>query len=650
MGCGGTGVYAIVIPKVPGEVFVVAVKLAVYDTPEAASAQFPCPLLSAGSHQYKDGVGRGERGPGKGPHDDGRGDREHDGYQPSGVRFDHGLIVSADGRRLHHGSTVIVSGNPVAAVIWNDHGVQLLALWEREAAEAAVGEQIARVRHGQGSALFVLGEAGLGKTSLLKAACELAGDEIEVGLAGGHPLERALAFGMAHEAIGTLAGSGDAGLDAAGAVLDNAAPFYRVLRWLQARERPVLLALDDLHWADADSLRLFAFIARRSDRLPVALIGTLRPWPPEAAETVLGLFRDGQAGIERLEPLSRAAASTLLGELAAGELSETTNQRAWKLCAGNPLLIDVVARVLSGGEHLPELPRSAAAPEFARTLLLTRFAGLEPAAIECARAASVLGTSFRPELAVIVAGLPEADVERALEALCRSGLIVAEDGPQMRFAHALFAEALYGDLPAPLRRRLHERAFHALVDADAEAEAAGHAGRAELIGDARACEVLTGVGRAALQAGAIATAVENLEAAVRAGGPAAGAPLRTMLADALVRQGRTNDALAVLDAVLSDATVDWVQRHHALRMQGNALLLSARIPEAEAALDGAIAVAVAHGADELAVEPLIDLALTAFLLQGPRAALPARRAPPSSPRTRMARCVIELAPRGAAWH
>ena len=70
--------------------------------------------------------------------------------------------------------------------------------------------------------------------------------------------------------------------------------FYGALRWLENQtDRPLLFAFDDLQWADPDSLALIFFLSRRIAALPVAIMGTLRPWPPAAEETVLRLVKGG---------------------------------------------------------------------------------------------------------------------------------------------------------------------------------------------------------------------------------------------------------------------------------------------------------------------------------------------------------------------
>jgi DNA-binding CsgD family transcriptional regulator len=471
-------------------------------------------------------------------------------------------------------------------------------------------------RAGRGAALLILGGAGLGKTSVLERVLHDAAAGMDVGLARGERLEAGLAFGIAREVLGELVDFDHE------TVSDSAAWYYRVLRALRGRsDRPLLLAVDDLHWSDPDSVRLLAFLARRLDGLPVALIGTLRPWPRDAADVCAGLEASGHARIEPLAPLSRQGAAALLAEGAGVPIAECMEQGAWRLCAGNPLLVGELARAVAGGERVPDTePDGGGSPSgFAATFLLSRFAGVEPAALELARAGSVLGGSFGAELAGAVAGLDEK-IDRALESLSGSGLLVDHEG-RTRFAHALFAEALYDDLSPPVRRRLHERAFRILAARDLEPEAAAHAIAADLVGDRQAGELLARVGHSALAAGAVTSAVRLLEAAARLAGERAPATLTVALAEALIKAGRVTDARGVLDPSLASRTLEWRERYAALRVHAQALSMAGSFELSEQEHEQAATLALEHECPTLALEPLLDQTHTEWHLRGPGVAI-----------------------------
>ena len=138
-------------------------------------------------------------------------------------------------------------------------------LLEREPVLTAVDALIGAVGAGEAGTLFVIGDAGSGKTSVLAAARE-RGAALRIGAGRGSVAEAILPFGILEQA---LAGVGDGSpLEGtpveAGAVDARAARFHATVRWLQAAaSRPTLLILDDLHWADGDSLALLGVICRR---------------------------------------------------------------------------------------------------------------------------------------------------------------------------------------------------------------------------------------------------------------------------------------------------------------------------------------------------------------------------------------------------
>ena len=166
-----------------------------------------------------------------------------------------------------------------------------------------------------------------------------------------------------------------------------------MLRWLEETTSPLLLALDDLHWADPDSLALLSFLCRRLAGLPVAVLGTLRPWPPAARELVNALVHDGDASMLRLAPLSVDAATRLLISRLGGAVTESVVHRAAALCAGNPLLLEQVAASL-GQRGQPDGLMAVDKEVGAEGIVLARFAGLPSEALDAARAASVLGLGF----------------------------------------------------------------------------------------------------------------------------------------------------------------------------------------------------------------------------------------------------------------
>jgi DNA-binding CsgD family transcriptional regulator len=478
-------------------------------------------------------------------------------------------------------------------------------LLERQAVMDAAAALLDRTGRGAGGALFVVGESGLGKTSVLDEVLRVA--DMPVGFGRGEVMEQSMPFGLVAQALRSLGGPDP--IELAGTV-EPSMPFFRVLRWLETRPRePMLLALDDLHWADADSLALFAFLARRLEPLGVALVATLRPWPTAAEEAATALVADGRAELVRLPPLSERSVREMLGEA----VDTAAAHEAWELCSGNPLLVEQVILALHRGEHVPH--RLA----LREHLLLSRFAGVGTAALQYATAGAVMGTSFAPELAGDVAGLDDHAVGGALDGLYRAGLVVDAGEGALRFAHPLFSQALYRDLAPPVRRRFHARAFRALAERRIGDGGAEHALRAELVGDADAIAALERAGTTALRRGAVAAALRHLAAAVRFSGDRPAPALLAACADAAILAGRASEAAEALEPSLRRDDLSRTDRVTLLLKLGRALYLE-RPDRSEAALAEAAALAAGDDDSERAAWALADQAVSAWNASGPVAA------------------------------
>jgi DNA-binding CsgD family transcriptional regulator len=499
-------------------------------------------------------------------------------------------------------------------------------LLEREAALAGAGAVLERARGGEGAALFVLGDAGAGKTSILEAARRSAAG-FATGEGRGSVVEASLPFGILEQALAAL-GEGsplDAAPTGSGATDARATRLSATLRWLEAAtvRQPLLLLLDDLHWADGDSLALLTLICRRLARRPLAVVAGLRPHPPAALEAAHALAAGPGASIEQLRPLSAEASAALVGRHAGGAVDDAAQRRAGELCAGNPLLLEEAARVLGRGEALPE---PAGVPPLS-ALVLSRLVDGDQEALRYGRCAAVLGVAFRPALSAELAGMPAAHGDAVLESLCRTGLVRGASAGRGEFVHPLFRQALLESLDAPVRARLHARAFRLLVDAGAPpTEAAEHALAGHLEGDATAVAILEAAGRAALRVGAVSSAARYLRGAVELAGDRAPAATRVALAEGELLSGAGEAAAAVCEAVLADAAAPAADRAAALAVLGRADFRHGDL--AASAEHYAAALRLAEGAAPgLAVEVLLDLASVSFFAAGPAASLPlARRA------------------------
>jgi len=496
-------------------------------------------------------------------------------------------------------------------------------IWERDGTIAAIERLLNDARSSHGRSLFIVAEPGLGKTTMIERAQELGRGGFQVGIGRGDAAESTLPFGIIDQALRALRYQGalgnaepgeSSGLDA------RASRWYAALQFLEEAAKPTLLLLDDLHWADDDSLALLSFLCRRIGGLSVAVLGALRPWRPAALEIAQRLARDGDAAVERLQPLSESGASALLDDRTGRPVSTPSARRAAGMAGGNPLLLEQVAFNIKRGKGVPEITGDTASIEAG--LLRSRFTGISADESRYAQAASVLGNRFRPSIAGALAELPPDAGDRALEALCRGGLFKADGANRSRFTHPMLRKVVYEDIPAPVRSGWHTRAFRLLVLSGADpAEAAEHASRADLSGDPQAIAILTQAGRAAMKAGAIARARQRLSAAVEIAGTQVSAVLLMELGEALLVAGDGRAAGATYRRVLSLNDLPGSIRTAAQRMLGRALFIRGAVQDAGEAFREAVASALPDDRTS-AVEALLDQAFTAWPTGGPALARP----------------------------
>jgi ATP/maltotriose-dependent transcriptional regulator MalT len=496
-------------------------------------------------------------------------------------------------------------------------------LYERDAELRLAADVLARAADRRGGALFLAGNAGLGKTALLEHAVRSAGNGVRIGSATGDPVETSVAFSYLGQALYALdcpvplAEMGESGAS----VTDmRSAQFHGVLRWLRSIEEPTAITLDDLQWADSDSVALVSFLCRRLEGLPVAVIATLRSWPPAAHDVARRLSVAGRATLAELAPLSSTAAERMVGDCIVRPADEQTIKRAASLCGGNPLLIEQVSALIDRGDDLssPQLSRALPNPQ---PLLLSRFAALPAAVVTCAQAASVFGARFRPSLTAGVAQVPEEEVEHALDALARSGLVREAGDHMAEFVHPLFSQLLYEDLGAALRAKLHRRACQVLLEHGLDREAAQHAMRGQLAGDPGAIAVLERVGIDALRQGAAGSAAEHLRAAVTLAGRRASRTALIGLSEALLASGQYREAIESCERLAAMPAASCDELAKTLAIHAKCLAQAGRLAEACECLERTVA--VAKDVDvSLAIDAQTERGYYRWWMSGPAAALP----------------------------
>jgi DNA-binding CsgD family transcriptional regulator len=492
--------------------------------------------------------------------------------------------------------------------------VPVSKLYEREHALASISTTLTSARQGKPGALFIVAEPGLGKTTLLTWARARA-EGFEVRLASCAEVEAWLPFGLLDRLFGELGmlGSGES----RESTEVRLARFAGILAFARQRAAaPLLLAIDDLHWGDQDSLELLGVLVRRLTGQSIALVATLRPWPAAALGQARLLANDGVGMLERLEPLSEPASAAWLSQQVSLPVPADRLQRACRACAGNPLLLAEVGRAWEHGEDLFEMRD----PVLAERIFLPRFAGVSNSAFRWASTASVLGTRFRPGVVASLTGQSDVDVAESVQALSTAGLLRGGTEGTAEFVHPLFRQALYEALAEPVRRELHGIAFRILrAQGAGAAEAASHALRADLAGDPDAIGVLTSAGHAALSLGAVVTATEHLQGAVQLAGARSSPDLLHDLANAYLWAGRVELAGESVRRLLGRNGLSATERVAALRLHAQVLLASARHGDAKRRLEEASREAELFDV-ELAADTLLDCAFISWLFEGPRPA------------------------------
>jgi DNA-binding CsgD family transcriptional regulator len=382
-----------------------------------------------------------------------------------------------------------------------ERGTQVLI--ERDEELGVLDTAIETSGDGSGSVVLVHGPAGIGKSELLAVTASRAADAgFDAFAARGGEYERSFGFGVARELLGgglaeasaeerdqLLAGAAslaapalllnvsDATSQPASAGMgDPAGAIQHGLHWLVANlaERaPVLLAVDDLQWADPESARWLLYLARRVADLPVLVVAAIRSGEP-------GLDPDLLSALER-EPVSlplRPAALSLEGcaTLVRSELGADADDDFCAAChratAGNPFYLRELVEAVRAGEMEPTKASvdrlEELRPETISRSVLVRLGRLPQDATDLTRAVAVLGDGVAPRRAGVLAELSADEVGAASEILSEAAVL----GPRetLGFAHPLIRAAVYASIPEPQRAMMHSRAARLLTDDGGTAE------------------------------------------------------------------------------------------------------------------------------------------------------------------------------------
>ncbi|HEX9819522.1 MAG TPA: BTAD domain-containing putative transcriptional regulator [Methylomirabilota bacterium] len=369
---------------------------------------------------------------------------------------------------------------------------------------ARLRDLLAAAAGGAGQVVAVLGEGGIGKSRLVS---ELAGDAARRGvtvlLGRSYGSEQILPFGPWVDALraGRIAEDADllerlgptlrsglarllpeaGGSAPAGGTTDIRQIFESVARLLGqlAGRQPLLVVLEDLHWADEVSARLVAFVGRRLADRPVLMVATAREDEladaPAFRQALDDLRRDRGLTTLTLRPLSRPDTLALVRTVARGgdaAADERLGEQAWAASEGNPFVaVETVRAHAEGAAIAPG--HGLALPERVRDIVGRRLERLSERSQTLAAVAAAIGREFDFALLQRAGGLGEEDTAAGFEELVRRRVLHGV-GERFDFTHDRIREVAYERILAPRRRILHRKvaeAIEALHGADLDAHA-----------------------------------------------------------------------------------------------------------------------------------------------------------------------------------
>jgi tetratricopeptide (TPR) repeat protein len=356
--------------------------------------------------------------------------------------------------------------------------VEAAALIGRDRPAGTLRAEISRTIDSHGGLVLVAGEAGIGKTALVVAAMEDAKrrDALVLSAAcwerGGAPgywpwvqvvrsLERAAlpeewhgARAAAGDALSFLLGETSEAPRPAGSETGGFRLFDAVTTLLvtASRSRPVVVVLEDLHWADPASVKLLDFVVRHSWFERLLVVGTYRDDEVAAARHPLApliLPLAAHATTVTLTGLDRTSVGLLLARTAARAPDDALVAEVHRRTGGNPLFVEQMARLWHGGTSIAGI-----APVI-RDAIGRRLAHLSSEVVKVLTNAAVLGAEFDPLVLAACVGRPVTDVDGLIGLAIAARLVESVEGGRFSFAHELVRETLYASLDDAELRRIH---------------------------------------------------------------------------------------------------------------------------------------------------------------------------------------------------
>ncbi|HEY1688969.1 MAG TPA: AAA family ATPase [Solirubrobacteraceae bacterium] len=419
-----------------------------------------------------------------------------------------------------------------------DLGSAEAQLLERAHALADLHELSLSAVEGQGALAIVLGRPGEGKSALLGRVCRDAqGLGLRVCRARGSELERDFAFGIVRQLLERLVreldpaeqlelfdgaaglAAGVFGLDGGGRAPDGPFAILHGLYWILAgllTRGPLLLAVDDLHWADDASLQWLAYLRGRIESLRVLVVLTSRPVDPEHG--VLGMLGvDLAVHSLRVGPLAPASTAALIEDALRATPAEAFTHTCQRLTAGNPLAVAELLGELRRMRATPDAATAATldslAPAGLERSVLDRLGRLTEQARKLAHALAVLGEAAPLRLLATLGGLDLDAAASAAEELTQAGIL--DQAEELRFLHPLLRAAVYESIGVRLRARMHAHAATLLSDERADPQAiAAQLLCSDPAGEAQSVRQLRTAASTAMSQGAPASAISYLRRAL----------------------------------------------------------------------------------------------------------------------------------------
>ena len=244
-----------------------------------------------------------------------------------------------------------------------------------------------------------------------------------------------------------------------------------------ARDRHLLVILDDLHWADTSTLRVLRLLAESADAGRLMVVSTWRDVPPPAgllAEVAETLARRHALRLQ-LSGLTAEEAGEIVTSVAQAAPTATEADALRVRTDGNPFFLVEYARLAREGGDLGVLLAEENPPAAVHDVLTRRIGGLPEATVRVLRAAAVIGRQFDVPTLATVLEASQDDLLDDLDAALAAGLVREDGVDRLRFAHALVRDTVYAGVSRTRRGRMHARVAETLAGTQGrESEVARH--------------------------------------------------------------------------------------------------------------------------------------------------------------------------------